>query len=59
YMWSRDPKVREWLRQSRLDGFSRIMSEIAPGDTPKQDLIERLRTSMPHAIANAQTLMAM
>ncbi len=59
YMWSRDPKVREWLRQSRLDGFSRVMSEIAPDDTSRLGLIERLRASMPHAIANAQILMAM
>lgn len=57
YMWSRDPKVRDWLRQSRLDGFSGVISEIAPDDADRLALLDRLRASMPVAIANIQTLM--
>lgn len=51
YNWGQDDELREWLRNNRLDGFSKMVSEIAEDDHAKRDVMRRLRkASMPAAM---------
>jgi len=51
YNWGQDDELREWLRNNRLDGFSKMVSEIAEDDHEKRDVMRRLRkASMPAAM---------
>ena len=51
YNWGQDEELRGWLRNNRLDGFSKMVSEIAEDDHEKRDVMRRLRNaSMPAAM---------
>ena len=56
--WSQDKALRGWIRDNRLDGFGRLVSQIAPDDTEKQAIVAELRQHIPVAFANGQRLMA-
>ena len=42
---------RAWLRENRLDGFSKLLSEIGPEDTEKTALLQSMRQTAPAAVA--------
>ncbi len=51
YNWGQNPEMRAWLLTNRLDGFSKMVSEVAKDDHAKRDILKRLRESaMPAAI---------
>ncbi|MFW2383331.1 MAG: NAD(P)/FAD-dependent oxidoreductase [Acidimicrobiales bacterium] len=51
YNWGQDPEVREWLLNNRLDGFSKLVSEVSRDDREKRAILKRLRDSaMPAAV---------
>ncbi len=51
YNWGQNPEMRAWLLDNRLDGFSKMVSEVAKDDEPKREILKRLRASaMPAAI---------
>ncbi len=51
YNWGQDDELRDWLRNNRLDGFSKMVSEIDEDDQEKRDVMRRLRkASMPAAM---------
>jgi hypothetical protein len=54
--WGKDKELREWVRESRLDGFGKLMTGIDPQDTDKQAIMARLKQSAPAAMTNLQTL---
>ena len=58
YNWSRDPKIRDWLLNNRLDGFSKMVAEIDPDDMEKKAILKRLRDSSMPAMAKLQQFMA-
>ena len=51
--WSQDKPFRQWMRESRLDAFGKMVSEVE-----KQALLFRLRANTLSAMANMATLMA-
>jgi len=51
YNWSQIPELRAWLRENRLDGFSKLLSEIGPEDTEKNALLQSMRQTAPAAVA--------
>ena len=51
YNWSQIPELRAWLRDNRLDGFSKLLSEIGPEDTEKTELLQSMRKTAPAAVA--------
>ncbi|MAB69062.1 MAG: hypothetical protein CMH89_05430, partial [Oceanicaulis sp.] len=51
YNWSQIPELRAWLRENRLDGFSKLLSEIGPEDTEKTALLQSMRQTAPAAVA--------
>ncbi len=51
YTWGQNPEIRSWLLANRLDGFSKMVSEISKDDKEKRAILRRIRdSSMPAAI---------
>lgn len=48
YNWGQDKELRAWMRENRLDGFSKLVSGIPESDTHRRGIIQRIRdNSMP------------
>jgi hypothetical protein len=58
FQWSQNKTLRQWMRNSRLDGFGKMVSELDKTDTDKQAVMARLRTHSMTAISNMPNLMA-
>ncbi|MEQ1684535.1 MAG: NAD(P)-binding protein [Burkholderiaceae bacterium] len=56
YQWGKDKELREWVRASRLDGFGKLMTGIAPEDTEKQAIMARFKQGAADAMANLPKL---
>lgn len=56
--WNQDKPLRQWMRDSRLDGFGKMAASVDPGDTDKMALLGGLRQQVMAAMVNAQKLMA-
>ena len=56
--WAQDKTLRNWIRESRLDGFGKLMTGIAPQDTEKLAVIAQLREQAMAAMANLPKLIA-
>ncbi len=57
FQWGQDKVLRQWVRESRLDGFGKLMTGIAPEDTEKQTIMARLKENAVAAMANLQKLL--
>ncbi len=56
--WGQDKELRKWVRESRLDGFGKLMSGVDPQDTAKLATMARLKEQAAAAMANLPGLMA-
>jgi NAD(P)-binding Rossmann-like domain len=56
--WSQDKTLRNWMRDIRLDGFGKLMSNIDPSDTAKLAIMTNFRTQAMAAMANMPKLLA-
>ncbi len=56
--WGQDKPLRNWMRETRLDGFGKLMTGIDPSDTEKLAMMGNLRTQAMAAMANLPKLMA-
>lgn len=56
--WNQDKTLRNWMRESRLDGFGKMTASVDPGDTEKLAILGALRQQMAAAVSNANKLMA-
>ncbi|MBK7260426.1 MAG: NAD(P)/FAD-dependent oxidoreductase [Rubrivivax sp.] len=54
--WGQDKILRSWIRQSRLDGFGKLMTGIDPNDSHKQAIMVRLKDQAMAAMANLPKL---
>ena len=58
YKWSQNPQIRDWLLTNRLDGFSKMVSEIDPEDSEKRAIQKRLRNNAMPAAMKLQQFIA-
>ena len=58
YAWMQDKALSRWIRDSRLDGFGKMLSGIERGDSAKMELIAKMRSFAFPAMANLQKLAA-
>ena len=58
FHWSQDKALREWVRASRLDGFSKLIGSADKQDVAKQAIIARLKEQAAAAMANLPKLIA-
>lgn len=56
--WGQDKILRTWIRESRLDGFGKLMANADKQDADKQEIIARLREQSVAAMANLPQLIA-
>ena len=56
--WSHDKPLRNWMRDTRLDGFGKLMSNIDPSDAEKLAIMGNFRTQAMAAMANMPKLLA-
>ena len=56
FQWGQDKELRQWIRASRLDGFGKLMTGIAPQDAEKQAIVVRLKEQAGAAMANLPKL---
>jgi len=53
---AQDPRVRAWITESRLDGYSRIARSIPKEDAAKQAILQRIRDASMQAFENLPRL---
>lgn len=58
FRWGQDKALRQWMRDSRLDGFGKLMSGVDPADTDKQAVLARYKAGAMAAMANLPRLLA-
>lgn len=58
FQWGQDKALRQWIRDSRLDGFGKLMTGIDPQDHARLAIMARLKEQAAAAMANIQTLVA-
>lgn len=56
--WSRDPKLRDWIRESRLDGFGKVIAAVDPTDLAKMSVLKKFRSFAMPAAANLTKLIS-
>ena len=56
--WSRDPDLRAWLHDNRLDGFSRLVAAVREDETDKLAVLQRLRDNSMPAMTKLQQFIA-
>jgi hypothetical protein len=56
FHWSQDQELLEWIRASRLDGFSKPMSDVDRDDVDKQEVLARLRKYIKEAVTKLPLL---
>jgi hypothetical protein len=58
FKWGQDKALRQWLRNSRLDGFGKMISEIDPADEEKLAIMARFKAGAMAAMGNLPKLVA-
>ena len=58
-VWATEPDLRRWIRDSRLDGFGKMVDEVRPDETDKVAVLRRLRDNMRPAVANLERLVGL
>ena len=56
--WSKNKDLRNWMAQSRLDGFSGLARAVKPDDVEKMAILQRYAASAAPAAANLQKLLS-
>lgn len=57
FQWGQDKELRQWIRESRLDGFGRLMA-VPKEDAEKQAVLARFKDQAAKAMANLPKLLA-
>ncbi len=58
FVWSQDKVLRAWTRESRLDGFGKVVAAVPRDDAAKQAVLARLKSNAMAAMGNMPKLMA-
>lgn len=58
FQWAQDKTLRQWIRDSRLDGYGKLTAGADPQDAEKQAILARLKEQIKGAMANFPRLMA-
>ena len=58
FQWGQDKVVRQWIRQSRLDSFGKLIAGIPADDQARQATVARMRAQAMAAAANLPRLLS-
>ncbi|MCE2917164.1 MAG: NAD(P)-binding protein [Rubrivivax sp.] len=56
--WGQEPALRQWMRECRLDGFSKLMASASRDNPAQQAIIARFKQHAMAAMANLPRLIA-
>jgi hypothetical protein len=56
-LWGQNKALRKWMRNSRLDGFSKLVSGVSEDEIEKVEILKRLRAAAMPAMAKLQSFM--
>ena len=56
-LWAQNKPLRHWMREARLDGFSKMISNIDSEDTAKMDILNRMRAAAMPAMGKLQSFL--
>jgi NAD(P)-binding Rossmann-like domain len=56
FNWGQDKTLRNWIRDSRLDGFGKLLANIAPDDHEKLAIVAKLKEHAAGAVGNLMRL---
>ena len=54
FAWGQDKSLRNWIKNNRLDGFSKLISEIDTSDAEKMGIMQRVQKNAMPAIVKLQ-----
>ena len=54
FSWSQDKTLRQWIRNNRLDGFSKLISNVDKDDPEKMQILSRIQGNAVPAITKLQ-----
>jgi NAD(P)-binding Rossmann-like domain len=57
HQWAQDKALRQWIRDSRLDGFGKLVASVDAQDAEKQAILVRLKEQSRAAMGNLPRLM--
>jgi len=57
-LWGQNKALRNWMRQQRLDGFSKLVSGVKAEETTKREIIKRLREAAMPAMSKLQSFLS-
>ncbi|MEM6661300.1 MAG: NAD(P)/FAD-dependent oxidoreductase [Pseudomonadota bacterium] len=57
YNWGQDEELRDWLKENRLDGFSKLTSQVDKEDASKKAILSRIREAGFPAAVKLQSYM--
>jgi len=55
FFWGQNKALRHWMRSARLDGFSKMVSEVDKSETAKVEILNRLKQNAMPAMAKLQS----
>jgi hypothetical protein len=58
FQWGQDKALRTWIRESRLDGFGKLIASIDPQDSARQAILARFKANAAGAMGNLPRLLA-
>lgn len=56
-LWGQNKPLRSWIKEQRLDGFSKIVSGVKPEETKKIEILTRLRNAAMPAMGKLQSFL--
>ena len=57
-LWGQNKPLRNWMREARLDGFSKMVSDVDPEDSAKVDILNRMRAAAMPAMGKLQSFLS-
>jgi hypothetical protein len=57
FRWSQDKALRQWVRNTRLDGFGKIVAALDKTDTERHAILAKLRANTVAAMSNMPNLL--
>jgi hypothetical protein len=54
FNWSQDKPLRDWTRENRLDGFTKLISSVDKDDPQKMKIMLRIKDNAMPAITKLQ-----
>jgi len=56
-LWGQNKALRNWMREQRLDGFSKMVSNVKPDETAKVEILNRMKSAAMPAMGKLQSFL--